>query len=133
MPFSGYSLTYILDFSYLLLYGNELFKKPLCLQTACWDTYTQILSPLQRSFCCLQPWILPPAVKFIFLYAMRTMKCPWGKICGSSEDSGASALPNPRPFQHARFIARMLWCWPRSKRFCECPGTIVVLCLERYN
>lgn len=95
MPSSGYSLTYILNFSYLLLYSNELFKKPLCLQTACWGTYIQFLSPLGRSFCCLQLWILPPVVELIFLYAMRTMKCSWGKMWGFSEDNGASALPNP--------------------------------------
>lgn len=86
--------------------------------------------PSLEILCCLQLWILPSVVEFIFLYVVRTMKCPWGQDCGYSEDKGGSALLNPKAFQHIRLIGRILWSWARSKSFCECPGTIAVLCLE---
>lgn len=86
--------------------------------------------PSLEILCCLQLWILPPVVEFVFLYVVRTMKCPWGQDCGYSEDKSGSALLSPKAFQCIRFIARMLWSWARSKSFYACPGTIVVLCLE---
>lgn len=86
--------------------------------------------PSLEILCCLQLWILPPVVEFIFLYVIRTMKQRWGQDCGYSEDNGGSALLNPKALQHIRFIERMLWSWGSSKTFRGCPSTVAVLCSE---
>lgn len=108
----------------------EFFKKTL-VPADCLQGYVRMDSiPALGILCCSQLWILPPVVEFISLYVMRTMKQRWGQDCGYSEDNSGYALLNPKALQHIRFIERMLWSWASSKSFCECPGTIVVLCLE---